>query len=35
MRALAGALPANEVAGCRIFDDPVDAITYLLVTKAA
>jgi hypothetical protein len=35
MRALAGALPANEVAGYRIFDDPVDAITYLLVTKTA
>lgn len=34
MQALAAALPAREVADCRIFDDNDDAITFLLVTKA-
>jgi hypothetical protein len=34
MRALAAALPAKAVAGCQVFDDPDDAITFLLVSKA-
>jgi len=34
MQALADALPSTEVADCRIFDDPDDTITFLLVTKA-
>jgi extracellular factor (EF) 3-hydroxypalmitic acid methyl ester biosynthesis protein len=34
MRALADALPRGEVANCRIFDDPDDTITFLLVSKA-
>jgi hypothetical protein len=35
MQALAAALPRNAVADCQIFDDSDDAITFLLVTKAA
>jgi hypothetical protein len=35
MQALADALPSAEVAECRIFDDPDDTITFLLVTKKA
>ena len=34
MEALAAALPPAEVAGFDIFDDPDDAITFLLVKKA-
>jgi len=34
MRTLAAALPAGDVADCRIFDDGDDAITFLLVAKA-
>jgi hypothetical protein len=34
MRELAAALPFSDVADCRIFDDPDDAITFLLVSKA-
>jgi hypothetical protein len=33
MQAMADALPATEVADCRVFDDPDDTITFLLVTK--
>jgi len=33
MQALADALPSAEVADCRIFDDPDDTITFLLVRK--
>src|SRR5262245_36093623 len=33
MQALADALPPADVADCRIFDDPDDTITFLLVTK--
>ena len=33
MRALAAALPAGDVADCRIFDDSEGAITYLMVSK--
>jgi hypothetical protein len=33
MQTLADALPSTEVAECRIFDDPDDTITFLLVTK--
>ncbi len=35
MRALAAALPTNSVADCQVFDDPDDAITFLLVSKAS
>jgi hypothetical protein len=35
MRAMAAALPPDAVADCRIFDDRHEAITYLLVRKAA
>lgn len=35
MRALAAALPTNLVADCQVFDDPDDAITFLLVSKAS
>jgi hypothetical protein len=35
MMALAGALPRNSVADCRVFDDRDDAITFLLVSKAS
>jgi len=35
MQALAAALPSNAVAGCQIFDDRDDAITFLLVSKAS
>jgi extracellular factor (EF) 3-hydroxypalmitic acid methyl ester biosynthesis protein len=35
MQALAAALPPSAVADCQIFDDSDDAITFLLVTKAA
>jgi extracellular factor (EF) 3-hydroxypalmitic acid methyl ester biosynthesis protein len=34
MRALALALPQNAVAECQVFDDDVDTVTYLLVSKA-
>ncbi|HTX77034.1 MAG TPA: class I SAM-dependent methyltransferase [Terracidiphilus sp.] len=34
MQALANALPRGEMADCRIFDDPDDTITFLLVSKA-
>jgi extracellular factor (EF) 3-hydroxypalmitic acid methyl ester biosynthesis protein len=34
MQSLANALPRGEVAHCRIFDDPDDTITFLLVSKA-
>ena len=33
MQAMADALPATDVADCRVFDDPDDTITFLLVTK--
>ena len=33
MQALADALPSTDVAECRVFDDPDDTITFLLVTK--
>ncbi len=33
MQTLANALPSADVADCRIFDDPDDTITFLLVTK--
>jgi extracellular factor (EF) 3-hydroxypalmitic acid methyl ester biosynthesis protein len=33
MQGLASALPSTDVADCRIFDDPDDTITFLLVTK--
>jgi extracellular factor (EF) 3-hydroxypalmitic acid methyl ester biosynthesis protein len=33
MQALADALPSSDVADCRIFDDPDDTITFLLMTK--
>jgi hypothetical protein len=35
MMALAAALPRSSVADCQIFDDPDDAITCLLVSKAS
>lgn len=35
MWSLASALPQDEVADCQVFDDDVDTITYLLVTKAS
>jgi len=35
MRELAAALPENTVADCQVFDDPDDAITFLLVSKAS
>lgn len=35
MQALAAALPPSAVADCQIFDDSEDAITFLLVSKAA
>jgi extracellular factor (EF) 3-hydroxypalmitic acid methyl ester biosynthesis protein len=35
MRELAAALPGNTVADCQIFDDPDDAITFLLVSKSS
>jgi extracellular factor (EF) 3-hydroxypalmitic acid methyl ester biosynthesis protein len=34
MQALADALPRSEMADCRIFDDPDDTITFLLVSRA-
>jgi extracellular factor (EF) 3-hydroxypalmitic acid methyl ester biosynthesis protein len=34
MRALAAALPSGSVSSCQVFDDPDDAITFLLVSKA-
>jgi hypothetical protein len=34
MQALGESLPATDVADCRIFDDPDDTITFLLVTKS-
>ena len=34
MRALAAALPHGSVADRQVFDDPDDAITFLLVSKA-
>jgi extracellular factor (EF) 3-hydroxypalmitic acid methyl ester biosynthesis protein len=34
MRALADALPANEVADYQIFNDSSDAVTFLLVSKS-
>jgi len=34
MQALGDALPRDQVADCRIFDDPDDTITFLLVSKA-
>lgn len=34
MMSLAAAVPQNELAECRIFDDQFGAITYLLLTKA-
>ena len=34
MRALAAALPSGAVAQSQVFDDPDDAITFLLVSKA-
>jgi len=34
MQALADALPSGDVADCRVFDDPDDTITFLLLTKA-
>jgi len=33
MQTLADAVPSSEVADCRIFDDPDDTITFLLVTR--
>jgi hypothetical protein len=33
MRSLAAALPRNEVADFQVFDDDVDTVTYLLVSK--
>jgi hypothetical protein len=35
MWALAAALPADNVADCRVFDDTGETITFLLVTKAS
>ena len=35
MHALAAALPQDDVASYRVFDDRHDAITYLLVNKAS
>jgi len=34
MVALADSLPDSQVSECRVFNDPYDTITYLLVTKA-
>jgi extracellular factor (EF) 3-hydroxypalmitic acid methyl ester biosynthesis protein len=34
MQALAAALPRSAVADCQTFDDPDEAITFLLVAKA-
>src|SRR5439155_21939800 len=33
MRSLASALPQNAVADSQVFDDDVDTVTYLLVSK--
>ena len=35
MWALASALPQDAVADCQVFNDPDDAITFLLVSKAS
>ncbi len=35
MQSLVNALPRGEVADCRIFDDPDNTITFLLVSKVA